>query len=201
MSDPRASTSPDPARFVPAVLAGDAAAIDGWYREELPEVHRLCYGFLARTEDAEDAAQDAMLHLFDHLGHWDARRGYRSWRTTVVLNLCRDRLRRGSVRSLRESGPPLRERAARSVPDPGSLAGAVELRELLHEALGALSPREREVFVLRELEERSSAEVAQILDVSAATVRSLASLARRRLRRLLGPRVAPEQWLEAEGPA
>ena len=55
-----------------AVLAGDALALDRWYRREHPEVWRLCVGFLADAAEAEDVAQDAMLKLHDELPRWDA---------------------------------------------------------------------------------------------------------------------------------
>ena len=176
--------------LVAGVLAADARAIDGWYRCEHPEVHRLCFGFLADAAEAEDLTQDAMLHLHDRLGSWSPVRPYRSWRNTVVLNLCRDRLRRIEARARAH------ERAAKNVlergdpaPDPSSALERDEVQELLRETLEQLTPRERETFVLRELEGHSSEETAEMLGVGVSSVRSLLSLARRRLRGLLAHRM------------
>jgi len=183
--------------LVPAVLAGRADAIDAWFRAEHPVVYRLCFGFLAREADAEDAAQDAMLHLYDHLERWDCTRSYASWRTKVVVNLCRDRLRRRAARDRAERGAP-GTAPERVTEDPVRSAEVREIRALLQEALAALSPREREAFVLRDLEAVPTAQVAGALGVTAGTVRSLLTLARRRLRRLLGARLAPELFGGAE---
>lgn len=172
-------------RLVDAVLAGDAPAIDRWYRREHPSVWRLCLGFLADGAEAEDVAQDAMLKLHDRLDRWDRARPYAAWRNALVLNLCRDRLRRRAARERVEMEAPL----PRELPDPARAAERGEVREMLQRALASLSPREREAFVLRELEGHATSEVALVLEVGESTVRSLLTLARRRLRELLGERL------------
>jgi RNA polymerase sigma-70 factor (ECF subfamily) len=180
----------DPAAaLVPAVLAGDAAALDSWYRTEHPRVWRLCLGFLADPAEADDLAQDAMLHLLDHMAGWDRARGWEGWRNAVVLNLCRDRLRRaGALARAEERGAA--DRPERVLPHPARAAERAETRAALAAALAALPLREREAFVLRELEGFSTLEVARAMDVGESSVRSLLTLARRRLRELLAPHLA-----------
>jgi RNA polymerase sigma-70 factor (ECF subfamily) len=177
--------------LVRAVLSGSADALDQWYRGEHPEVYRLCLGFLADAAEADDAAQDAMLHLHDRLARWDQASTWRPWRDAVVLNQCRDRLRRTSARE-RAHLRAAREGADRAVgvlPDPSEELERTEVRAVLEAALQELPPREREAFVLRDLEQLSTAEVAELLGVAPGSVRSLLTLARRRLRGLLGGRL------------
>ncbi len=185
-------TSDDPTavdELIASVRNGDAEAIDAWYRLEHPHVHRLCLGMLADATEADDLAQDAMLHLLDKLDDWDARRTYRPWRTTVVVNLCRDRWRRLGSRARAEERASLEPLP--SVPDPSHAAEAAEVRAALTKALRSLTPREREVFVLRDLEGNSTREAAHLLEIGESSVRSLLTLARRRLREVLGPALAP----------
>lgn len=177
----------DPAQLARALLRGEPEAFDIWYRAEHPAVWRLCFGFLARREEAEDVAQDALLRLYDHLGSWDQAQAYEPWRNTVVANLCRDRLRQSQGRQDAESGAAADLGLPDRLPAPDDRARAGEIRAALAKALGALSPREREVFVLRELEGQSVDTVAQSLAITASTVRSLCTLARRRMRDLLAP--------------
>jgi RNA polymerase sigma-70 factor (ECF subfamily) len=178
--------SPIDAQLLASAARGEPDAVDTWFRAEHPVVWRLCVGLLANATDADDAAQDAMLKLLDTLARRDPARPYEPWRTTVVLNHCRDRLRRAGTRTKYEdAAPPLPDR----VPAPDEAASAGELRDLLSAALARLSPREREAFVLRDLQGLDTAEVASVMDVAPATVRSLITLARRRLRQLLGPRL------------
>jgi RNA polymerase sigma-70 factor (ECF subfamily) len=171
-----------------ALLRDEPEAFDAWFRAEHAVVWRLCFGLLADDAEADDLAQDAMLHLHDHLHAWDTRRPYASWRNAVVANLCRDRLRRAAARrgaesAAAEAGLPDR------LPAPEDGARRAEVRAALRAALGALSPREREVFVLRELEGAATSDVAATLGVEPGSVRSLLTLARRRMRTLLADRL------------
>jgi RNA polymerase sigma-70 factor (ECF subfamily) len=181
-----------PETLARAVLAGSAEALDRWYRAEHPRVWRVCLGVLADRAEADDVAQDALLSMLDKLRQWDPSRPWSTWRNAVVLNLCRDRLRRRAARARAES-QAADERGASELPerlpDPLHVASASEIAELVRAALARLTPREREAFVLVELEGAPAAEAAEALDVGESTVRSLVTLARRRLRLLLGPRL------------
>jgi len=107
-----------------------------------------------------------------------------------VLNLCRDRARRAEARARAEEAGAAQRREA-ALPDPAQSAEAEETRALVARALGELPPREREAFVLRDLEGRDTDEVAASMGVTPSSVRSLLTLARRRLRGLLAPGLAP----------
>lgn len=176
--------------LIERVLQGDPKSLDSWYRAEFPSVWRLAIGVLLRAEEAEDLAQEAMLKLHDRLSAWDPKRAYAPWRNTLVLNLCRDRLRRMDARRRAES-EAASEESSNQATSPSARMEQGELRRLLHSALAQLSPREREAFVLRELENHPSEEVAAAMGIEVASLRSLLTLARRRLREYLG-RTAPE---------
>ncbi len=187
---PRGHVDPVLAAEIRAVTSGDAAAIDAFCRREHPAVYRLCLGFLACATEAEDAAQDAMLRLLDVLPQYDADRPFMTWRNRVVLNLCRDRLRQTGRRRAAERAAAEREGDdAAPVIDP--LARA-ELRATLTRALTVLPQREREAFVLRELEGNGATETGRVMGIHASSVRSLTTLARRRLRTLLAATLDPE---------
>ncbi len=141
MTQPSAT---DPAGIValrPALLAGDAAAIDAWYRAEHPGVWRLCLGVLADATEADDLAQDAMLHLLDTLDRWDPARPWPAWRNRVVVNLCRDRLRRRATRAGHEDAA---QRAGAllpaALPSPEDAAHAGEVHEQLGAPAGFVGP-------------------------------------------------------------
>lgn len=190
MTQPSAT---DPAGIValrPALLAGDAAAIDAWYRAEHPGVWRLCLGVLADATEADDLAQDAMLHLLDTLDRWDPARPWPAWRNRVVVNLCRDRLRRRATRAGHEDAAQRAGALLPAVlPSPEDAAHAGEVRAALLTALAALTPREREAFVLVDLSGTPAAQAAEAMEIAEGTVRSLLTLARRRLRTLLADRL------------
>jgi RNA polymerase sigma-70 factor (ECF subfamily) len=191
--DSQRQSGEPPESLVPAARAGDADAVARLFLREHPLVWRLCMGFLADRTEADDAAQDAMLHLLDQLDRFDARRPWATWRNTVVLNLCRDRLRRDHARRRveDEAGPrELPSLLPDPAPQPHEIAARRELGELVARSLRHLSPREREVFVLHDLEGGATAEVADALSITESTVRVMLATARRRLRELLAPRIA-----------
>jgi len=191
MSPPsNAAESPSP-ELLRAVRTGAPDAVDAWFRAEHPRVYRLCFGLLAHAADAEDAAQETMLRLLDRLSEWDPDRPYPAWRTTVVLNGCRDRRRRAATRRTAEE-EAAQQRSETVLPDPHVEAERDESRALLALGLRALPEREREAFVLRDLEGLETAEVARTLGIRESSVRSLVTLARRRLRERFGARLAPE---------
>lgn len=181
---------PNP-ELVKAVIRADAEALGHWFANEHPIVYRLCTGFLADRTEAEDAAQDAMLHLRDNLISWDPQRPYRAWRNRVVLNICRDHMRRMDARRRAESGGAEQYSQAPPAPSPIEQLQQRETMELLESSLRSLSRREREVFVLRDLEQVDTSEVSLSLGISASSVRSLLTLARRRLRDLMRDHVNP----------
>lgn len=187
---PRGHVDPVLAAEIRAARNGDATAIDAFCRREHPAVYRLCLGFLACATEAEDAAQDAMLRLLDVLPHYDADRPFLTWRNRVVLNLCRDRLRQTGRRRAAERAAAERE-GDDAAPMLDPLARA-ELRATLTRALTVLPQREREAFVLRELEGNGATETGRVMGINASSVRSLTTLARRRLRTLLAATLDPE---------
>jgi len=180
-----------------ALRHGQPGALERWFQAEHPHVWKLCFGFLADRTEADDAGQDAMLQLSDHMHDWDEDRPYAAWRNTIVLNICRDRLRRSASRRQAEK-VAAEEHLPTLLPSPDQEASRVEVRDALRTALRSLSDREREVFVLRDLQGVSTSLAANVLGVGESSVRSLLSLARRRLRRLLGERI-PGLVPDAEG--
>lgn len=157
-----------------------------WYTAVHPGVLRLCRGFLASRSGAEDVAQDIMLKLHDTLSSWNPERPFGAWCRTVVLNHCRNQMRADARRREREreagEGWALQHAAS---PDVAAESG--ELSARIDAALELLPPREREVFVLVDLEGLSTATAAGTLEVAPSTVRASLSMARRRLRDALCP--------------
>ncbi len=164
-----------------------------WYEAAYPGVLRLCRGFLgpAAAGTAEDVAQDAMLRLVDQIDRWDPARPYGGWERTVVLNVARNHLRAASRRSDHENAAAtLDSMGSAGLPDPADAASAKEVGALVQRCLGLLSPREREAFVLVDLEGLAPKAAAEVMGVAASNVRAVLSLARRRLKEALAPHLA-----------
>ncbi|MCA9321136.1 MAG: sigma-70 family RNA polymerase sigma factor [Planctomycetes bacterium] len=168
------------------VLRQDADALDGFCRQEHPRIWRVAFGLLGDASQADDLAQEALIRLLDRLPGRDPQRSFASWRDTLVINLCRDHLRSTTNRRRFEGQAPA---LPARLPAPDAALRQDELRGLLSEALKLLPPREREVFVLRDLEGCSNAQVAESLGIQESSVRSLLSLSRGRLKSALAHRL------------
>ena len=146
-------------------------------------VLRLARHLAPGPDEAKDVAQDAFLRAFRSLSTYRPELSFRNWILKITANAARDHVARKASWRLR----PLED--ASEIASSASTADEVEGALLLDQVrrLVALLPqREREVFVLRELEGLEAEEVAEILGLEPPTVRRHLARARLSLRELLG---------------
>jgi RNA polymerase sigma-70 factor (ECF subfamily) len=144
-----------------------------------PTVLRTACRLLGQMEDAKDAAQEVFLKLLRNGSK--GPRDIGPWLYRVTVNVCNDYYRRR--KRMIELSPNRRDAA----PDPECLLRIRQTQNLMREALGVLTRRERDAVVLRHIEGFSTAETAVILNLEAATVRSRTHSARTRLANYLRP--------------
>ena len=181
---PQGDPNSDPLGEIARRLRRGEDVVGDWFPVAWPLVHRLCRGFTASGSDAEDLAQDAMVHLFDQIGKWDPERSYLAWQRTVVLNLCRNRRRSSARRKIHEDSAGV-ERMTRVETTPTEALERSELGALIDRFLGLLPPREREAFVLCDLEGMRPVDAAEVMGVADSTVRAALTLGRRRMKEAL----------------
>lgn len=162
--------------------------------EELYGVHyrrilRLCRLLLADPHEAEEVGQEVFLKLYHaHQGPITPA-AWGPWLTRVAVNACRDRRRSAWWRWGRASGELLEDGVTPShglTPEEETLNG--ETRSQIWRGFQRLSPRQREVFVLRHIEGWSTEEVAKTLGLSAGSVKRHLFRAIHQLRAVLGDR-------------
>ena len=134
-----------------------------------------------REQDADDVTQEVFVVVHRKLQEFEGRGTIRSWLYSICVRAAHGWRRRAPMR-LEVPTEELPEPA----PVPGAAGvdddvGAVRLRDRLHQALAALEPGKREVFVLYELESMSMAEIAQALGVPLQTAYSRLHAARKAL--------------------
>jgi len=139
---------------------------------------------LSNREEAEDVTQEVLIRLWDHLGSVEPDR-LGGWLLRVTRNACYDRLRshRSRRRFLADDAPDnATDDVASGTPDPEMLAGSSELGRRLIHAIGSLREPQRSSIILREINGLSYREIADVLDLTEATVRVTLHRGRRALR-------------------
>lgn len=167
--------------LVAAWRRGEHSAAREVVDEHGPAMLRVALALCPRVEDAEDVVQDALLRAHRALSHFDpARGGLHGWLIGVTANRARQ-VRRGLARY---SGFLTRLKGE-TVLEPPAFAPPLHADfEVARRILAALPPREREAFVLVEIEELTSIEAGRAMGISASTVRVLVTRARGRLQPL-----------------
>jgi RNA polymerase sigma factor (sigma-70 family) len=157
-------------------------AFERLYRAHVQDVYRYALMVLRNRADAEDVAQTTFLKAYRAMEKGDRPRHPRKWLITIAHNTCRSRMRDAKRR-------PQEVSLETQVTDAAAIRTNedVDVGELVH-ALGALSFNQRSALVMRELEGRSYAEIAEVLDLSSSAVETLLFRARRAIREQLeGP--------------
>jgi RNA polymerase sigma-70 factor (ECF subfamily) len=165
--------------LVAMVLAGRSEAFEPLVTPYRQALLALGFRLTGNREDAMEVAQEALLRAFRHLARYDTSRSFRNWLFQIAANQARDRLR-GRRREADLAAAAGRE--LRPADDPEAGRRARELRSDLERCLSVLGSREREVFILRDLEELDIKETARALGCSSVSVRVHLSSARRKLR-------------------
>jgi len=165
--------------LIDMVLSGRTEAFEPLVAPHQGPLLALASRLTRNREEALEIVQEALLRAFRSLGRFDVARSFRNWLFQIAANEARDRYRKRS----RERAA-FRDVADRAHPSASPEAGhdRREIRAGIRRSLDALSPREREVFVLRDLEELDIRETSRVLGISSLSVRVHLSSARRKLR-------------------
>jgi RNA polymerase sigma-70 factor (ECF subfamily) len=145
---------------------------DDLYRMHHPRVLRLCRLLLADPDEANDVTQEVFLKLFEALQPRGREIAWAPWLTRVAVNACHDRRRSGWWKWWRQEHQEFVEaQVLARDPSPEGQAISNQTRREVWGALRELPARQREVFVLRQVEGWSTEEVAERLGVSPGSVK------------------------------
>lgn len=178
--------------IVARVLAGDTALYEIVMRRHNQRLYRTVRSILSDESEVEDVLQEAYLSAYHHLAEFAGRARFSTWLVRIAVNKALDRQRRsGRVVALEACGPaaseawPGVEPLATRIPDPEQESASLELVALLGRAIDALPIHYRSVYVLREVEDLDTREVADCLMLSEGTVKTRLHRARAMLREAL----------------
>ena len=165
---------------------GDKRAMETLMRRYQQWVYNVAYGILANPEDASDVAQDVFLWLWENIGQFRFKSQFSTWLYRIVTNRC---LNLKDQRQRRKTDPMEIDDSQPWVPldttTPESTVLLAEQREILQKALAALKDDYRKILILREMQDLSYEELAEVLGCSVGRVRSRLHEARQALRKAI----------------
>jgi RNA polymerase sigma-70 factor, ECF subfamily len=179
------------------LIAGKTGAFDRFVAYFRPKIFQYSWLMCGHREDAEEVAQEALLKVFESGDQLREPEKIRSWVFRIAKNACLMKRRKSAFAPVRElsldefmpskhqDGDQVRIEIADWSALPDSKALQSEMRELLEKAIRELPEVYRSVILLRDMEELSTQETAQILDVSDDVVKTRLHRARLAIRRRL----------------
>lgn len=170
-----------------SAAAGDQAAFALLAARYAQPAFAYAYHLLGGYDDAQDAAQEALIAVHLALPAADQGRPFRPWFYAILRRKCLDALRRRrpTRRSADEASDPPEEAVPDPAPLPDELYERKDLQRVLHEVIGELEPKYRDVVLLRYATDLTFEEMGQVLKLPVNTVKTHFQRAKQRLRPLL----------------
>jgi len=180
-------------RLIAELKANQESAYEVLLARFQQPVYNLVYRLLADPADASDAVQEVFLKVFRNIEAFRGQSSLKTWVYRIALNEAYNHRRWFSRHRKQEVGLETEEEGSRSwiesisdpARDPYELALNEERHQLIEDGLRNINPDFRAAVVLRDLEELSYEEIAEVMQVSLGTVKSRILRGREALRRVL----------------
>ena len=200
VSTAEAATSQEPLsdeEVVARVLAGETGMFEVVMRRHNQRLYSVARAILRNDGEAEDVMQDAYVRAYEHLNQFAGRAKFSTWLTRIAVHEALARQRRGNRYQEFEpmserDGDPM-DRFASLTPNPEQQASNSEIRRLLEEAVDNLPDSYRTVFMLRDIEEMSTTDAADVLEITEENVKVRLHRARALLRKSLYARAGMQK--------
>ena len=156
----------------------------------LPMLYSRAYRYVGHAHDAEDAVQDALLSAYTHLDQFKGTAKMTTWLTSIVTNSALSHLRKRPRQSHASLDEPLPNDTGTCLADnlmdarqgPEDECAISELNRHLMQFMAQLSPTFREAIQLRDFDELTTSEAADVLGVPESTIKTRVSRARAQLK-------------------
>lgn len=181
--------------MIRGLRARDEEAFTEVVRQYQHRVFNICLRMLGSREEAEDVAQEVFVAVFKHIDSFRGDSQFSTWLYRIAVNRARNRIKYLARRSQRDhqaiedtaEGAVADNPLGSTVPRPDGQALGNELERIIQEGLAALAEDHRLVLVLRDIENLSYREIAEIVELNEGTVKS----------RLFRARVALKEYVDS----
>jgi RNA polymerase sigma-70 factor (ECF subfamily) len=170
----------DEGELIDRVVAGEALAERALYDAHVDRIYRIAFRFAGDDEAARDITQETFIRAFDRISTFRRESSVSTWLHSIAVSVALNQMR--AAKRTRSREVTLDEGLA--VPVRGRMAEP-DLKSRLAEAIDALAPGYRSVFVLHDIEGLTHAEIGSLLGVDDGTSKAQLSHARKKLRAAL----------------
>jgi RNA polymerase sigma-70 factor, ECF subfamily len=192
-----------------AFKSGDARAFSTLVQRHRGAVYNFILRYVGHRQRAEDVLQETWMKVVRSSSDYEPKARFTTWVFTIARNLCVDSARKESYRQADSLDAPMggddegRE-LSQAVPDEGAqgpdrAAHNVRVRPFIMQAISALPPEQREVFLLREYQGIGFKEIAEVTGVNENTVKSRMRYALEGLRKRLAELGVDGELMSADG--
>lgn len=165
------AVEPDDRQLVRTVREGDTEAFETLVRRKTSKVYALCYRIIGNAEDAKDISQLVFLKLWENLEKYDPQYAFDTWLYRMVTNVAIDFMRNKQSRD-NAVNSNLRLVKTSADAEQGVVVQRKEIENVFNEIATVLSPKQKTIFVMNQMEDLPSAEIAKILGCRESTVRN-----------------------------
>lgn len=183
---------PDDSSLLQALQTGDNSAFSTLFETYADKLYRLSIGLLQQAEEAEDVVQETFIKAITHLDQFEGRSNLGTWLYRVAYNASLDRLRQRVEDPFPDESIYGEDELWLPMPEvlvewhtPEELLIDEQDHQFLDQAISRLPQTLHTVFVLRDIDELSTAETAEILGLSVSAVKVRLHRARLELRETL----------------
>jgi RNA polymerase sigma-70 factor (ECF subfamily) len=173
--------------FVERIKGGDREAFMTVSRLYQKKVYLLAYSYFRNSEDAMDIVQETFMRLYQKVNTYKPDRNFQNWLLQIAKNLCIDYYRKHYGKNKDFRREKSLEELNTPVADNDISQNSSDLKDIFDVCLDKLTERQRMIFVMRHYNNLDYKEIAQILDISLGTVKSLHFKAVRNLKVLMTP--------------
>ncbi|MBI3123885.1 MAG: RNA polymerase sigma factor [Ignavibacteriales bacterium] len=167
-------------RLIKNAVEGDLSAFEAILKNHQYYAYTVAFRVLTNDDDAKDVVQESFVRIWKHLGSYNKKVKFTTWMYKIVINLCYDKLRARKMENERRE--TIDDGFVSGLDNPEKQLTNKEQAEIIKHVSNGLPEKQRMVFVLRDLEELTTDEVSQIMDISAESVKTNLSFARKTIR-------------------
>jgi RNA polymerase sigma-70 factor, ECF subfamily len=165
------SQEPDDRQLVETIRGGDSSAFEALVRRKTSKVYALCYRVIGNGEDAKDISQLVFIKLWENLEKYDPSYSFDTWLYRLITNVAIDFMRNKQSRE-NAVNSNLRLVKTSSEAEQSVVIQRKEVEGVFNAVSSVLSPKQKTIFVMNQMDDLPSSEIAKILGCRESTVRN-----------------------------